>query len=570
MGNASSTNTVNNLTNILSQESSSIMQDMSAQAGSENIIQCVGNATSGGGCEISGNKQFIDIKVDMSAVASQMSTQESQQKIVDKIAQSAAATTSGVNFGNSSNTDNVVNDTLNAMLSVSSNLGQQCDFKTGATNIIRADYNSQGKVKIGGNTQQSMTEIMGKCVQNAVANNKALQSVDKDISQLAVSKTEGFDPVMLMLMAALILLLLFIGPGLALGTAAGPIVKMIGALMGLIFIALGSVSIWWWSQNKDSAKRDLIGTQFSTLIKTDPTCAPQKYNPKIPSGFVPVNPLTDAGTICISDPDCKGFDWDTSTKPPTVTYYNSLSINPTTKQCPGVKTQDLKQNGINLTRDPSLLTGTSDPTRETPAKPNLGDVYINTSTGRIWWRDPNNQSLGITGDGKDLDADAIKKNPNFPWQDTGDSVPKWDPKLTIRSGAKPKPDNSIGADGDIFVNIMDPLKWEIWKRYKGTYSPLQGTDAGSLSDVGPNGGTLFVNTYATKQKLAFPGRWADTAPADAYNWSVFVEESSIHKQNSFFLIAGIVLILIGIAIIVIKLMQKNPETKTPLVASSSS
>lgn len=561
MGQSQSTNTQNILSNILSSQISNVLQENKASAGTSQLIECVGNK--GGGCSITGNMQDAEAKINMSAVANQISSQTSQQKIVDELSQAATAVTSGINFGSSSETDNVLNSTLNATLTVASNLDQICDFKTAGSQVIKADFN-EGNVVISNNTQKAVSTIIGNCIQKATAKNESLQSADLKISQIATSETKGLDPAMLMLLAALLVLLVFMGPGIALGTAAGPVMKMIGALMGIIFMAAGGVSIWYWSQNKDAGKRSLVGTQFSTLIQNDTLCVGEPYKPTIPAAFSPSSsPLTDAGRICLSDPNCKGFDWNVNAQPPQekVIYYNSLSTDFKTGQCGGVKAQNLKENGIRLVRDPTLFVGDTDPTRAIPADGKTGDVYVNTKTGRMWWR--------RLDDGKEKDADDLKNNPNFPWQDLGENFPGWKSGSTIRFGSSLRPENSTGADGDLYVNLIDPLKWEVWKRYSGRYGPLNSDDAGKMS-VGPNGGTVLTSKYADQIQESFPGRHPDVKPAESYNWTVYASESTAHKENKFFLVAGIIMIVIGIAIVLIKFLQKSPDAAKPSASSSSS
>jgi hypothetical protein len=538
MGQSQSSNITDITSNIVSSEVSTILQQTDTKAGSSQLIECVGGK---GECDIEGNSQDSEMTVNMSAVANQMSTQKSQQTLVQKLSQAAAATTSGINFGNSSNTQNTLNDTLKATLTVASNLGQICAASSSQSQVIRAD-SRDGKVVIKDNQQKAVASVVGNCIQKATATNTALQDAQTEISQMAKSKTEGFDFMWLVILAAIVAFVFIAGPAAAISSAASGTVKMVTALMGLIMIAGGSVCIWWWSTHRGSTTdRAMKGTQFSTLIKNNPLCGGVAYLPTNSPSSAPQSgdPLQDAGAVCLQDPLCQGFDWDTSKTPPQVTYYKSINTSVQTGTCQSVQTQNLEKAGIDLVREPVLITGSTDPTATSPADGKQGDVYINMSTGRMFWR---------------------KDKTKNPWGDVtdGQTFPGWKAGITIRSGGQTQPLNTTGADGDIYINTSDPNKWEIWKRYSGKYAPLNSDDAGQLL-VGPNGGTALTTKYATNNTLSFPGRAADTQPANKYNWTVYVGQSSTQKEGYFFLVIGIILILVGLVMIVIKFLQKPPQ-----------
>lgn len=544
MGSSESTNVANITSNIVSNEVSNEMSKINLKTDTNQMISVVGGT---GNVTIDGNTQSVKTTVNMDGVAKQMSSQSSQQSVVQKLSQAAAASTSGLNLFNSSQTDNTMNDVLNASMNVASNLAQICSTETTQNQTIQVDQRD-GNIEVNNNTQTAVANVIGKCIQSAAATNKSLQEASQELAQTATSKTVGFslmEIIILLVVVGFIILLIggaVIAPEVV---AVNQVVKVATIFMGPLMMGGGAFCIWWWSKHKGNQTKTMTAIQFSSLISNDPSCGAVPYVPIKSPNFTPgENPLNTAGALCLGDPKCVALDWDTSTDPPKVTYYSSVGAVP----CPNVKTQDLQKEGIDLVSEAAFSQGGTDPTATAPTGTKWGDVYLNNATGRIFWK-------------------VQKDKTQNPWVDVtdGQTFPGWVSGATVTTGGGSTPQDSVGKDNDLYINISDPNDWEVWKRYSSKYGPLNSTDGGNLS-TGPNGGTKLAVSYATTNGMSFPGRHGNTKPAQNYNWSGY----TVLEDNStyFFLILGIMLVVFGLFVTIWSIY--NWSKKTPPKSASSS
>jgi hypothetical protein len=536
MGNAKSTNVANITTDIVSNEISNEMNSINLQSGQSEMISVVGGS---GSVQIDGNIQKQSVSMNLDAIAKQMSTQKSQQSIVQKLSQAAAASVSGVSVFNNSETDNTLNDTLNASMNVASNLAQICAGSGVQSEIIQVDQRD-GTIQINNNNQSQVASVLAKCLQSATANNTSLQQATQELSQTATSTVVGMSLMDLIILALVGIFAMMAPVLLPVIVGAGVAAKAFTAVMGVICVVGGIVCIVvLYPKYKGTTTTTMTGIQFSTLINNDPSCGSSPYNPVpalSPGAAAPPvktsNQLENAAALCLSDPNCKGMDWDASKSPAVVTFYNKLGSNP----CPNVKTQNLATAGIDLMGTPNFYSGTGPPTMATasaaanPPKSNVGDVYLDNASGRWYWN-------------------VLTDKTKSPWADISgktSTMPAWKSGVTVTTGLQETQTDSVGKDGDLFIDMLDPNAWELWQRVSGKYVPLSTTDAGDMV-VGPNGGTLLSVGYATENSMPFPGRHGTVKPAENYNWSGYVVEQDTSSQ--FWLFLGIFLIILGVGII---------------------
>jgi len=539
MGNATSTNTMNVTENVMSSTVSNIIANQTASSGQAQIISVVGGT---GPVRIVGNKQNQKVQVNLEGVAKQMSSVKTQQDIAQKLSQAAASSTSGVNLFNNSKSNNTLNDYLNVSMNVASNLSQICASKSNQTQVIEVDYRD-GAIDISNNFQTQVGNVVAKCIQDASATSKSLQKVSTSMDQMATAKTVGVDIWALIILVLVIVLapvLAVVIPVVAgVNVMENAAVKFMGPICmmaGIFMIIWGKLKMW---KSPTPVTPTIKGQQFSTLIKHDPTCAATAYTPKSPqspsSGSG--DPLSDAAGVCLADSSCQGLDWDTSTTPPTLTYYNKLDANP----CTGVGSQTLIDVNISLVGNSGTTVDLTTAAGTIPSTlgGNNGDVYILNTSGRAFWR--------ITDAGNTVDQ---------AWQDIG-QVPgadtNWKPG-TIRAQAS-GPTDSVGSDNDIWIDTTDPLKFEVWQRVSGKY-----TAAGSGS-TGPNGGASWVPGYATANTMSFPGRHGKVKPPTAYNWSGYRISTSdpVNNNPAWIMIAcGIGLLVFGLFMTINTLFKKKP------------
>lgn len=538
MGNAKSSNTMNVTENVMSSTVSNIIANQTASASQTQIISVVGGT---GPVEQSRNKLNQKVQVNLEGVASQMSSVKTQQDIAQKLSQAAASSTSGVNLFNNSKSNNTLNDYLNVSMNVASNLSQICASKSNQTQVIEVDYHD-GSVTQDDNFQTQVGNVVAKCIQDASATTASLQKVSTSMDQLATAKTVGVDIwaiVILILVIVLAPVLAVVIPVVVganvMENAAVKFMGPICMMAGIFMIIWGKLKMW---KSPTPVTPTIKGQQFSTLIKHDPTCAASAYTPQSPSpSSSSGDPLSDAAGVCLADSSCQGLDWDTSTTPPTLTYYNKLDANP----CTGVGAQILVDVNISLVGNSTTTVDltTAPGTIPSTLGGNNGDVYILNTSGKAFWR--------ITDSGDTVDA---------AWQDIG-QVPgaetNWKPG-TIRAQLS-GPTDSVGSDNDIWIDTTDPLKVEVWQRVSGKYAP-----AGSGS-TGPNGGAIWVPGYATTNLMSFPGRHGKVKPPTAYNWSGYRKTTSdpVNNTPAWLMIGGgIGLLVFGLFMTINTLFKKKP------------
>lgn len=509
MGSSQSSNVATIISNIVSNASSNILSNQSTQSGQSQVISVEGGS---GGVVIQGNEQIQDIQINMEGLSKAMSTQVVQQQIVQDISQSASALTSGINLFQSSDASNTLNAFMDVALNVSSNLGSVCSSQNNQNQVIQATT-KDGFVKIDGNAQKQMGNLVTKCIQNASASNTAVQNVQQQVDQTSVAKSQGIDLWQVIILALIALFAMAAPILIPLIGGTNAVLKVIMKLLFPLMILGGCFCIYWWYSHKQSV---MSAVGFSSLIQNDKECAATQYN----SSTQYLTP-EEAGAACIKDDKCEAIDWiPSSTAQPTTYFYNGLSSSP----CPNVKPDSSTKPMI---RDPRLYSSPL----ESNTTPDVsigkeGDVFVDSSTGRFYWK--------------------LKKT----WQDQ-DLVPGFVPKSTVWSAAK-NPDDSQGKKGDLYINTSDPNSWQYF--IKGQ------------NDKWDSGKTL-QSQMATNLNMAFPGRHGDAPDSNTVNWSSF----KMVTRNKFFLYLGIAFIVFGIVGTISAFMGGDKkQSSTPLNSSPSS
>ena len=555
-GQASTTNTINMSTDVLSKVATSMLATQQINSGQDQVIDIEGG---NGNVDISNNDQVMQSHLNLTGLSKMMATQTAQQQVVQQLSQAAASSTSGVNLGNSSNANNDINDMMNVTLDVSTKIGQICTTNSMQSQTIEVK-NHNGNVEVTGNTQSEIQNVIANCVMNATSTQVTLQKASADLTQTAIAKTVGFDFTELIILLLLLLLapLIMVGAPLALGasTAAGIIMKFMGPIM---FLSGIGVLLWYEFMILPMNKTFMQGTQFSTLIANDPTCGAVPFDiagmpPAAPpsSGSAPssgpeplsANQLTTASNLCLANSDCMGLDWDANLA--RVTFYKGMTG--TVKDvCPGVK--QVNASNLNFVHNSILyLRSGVDPTVVNAVDTVSGakfhdttqflktDVVLDTASGQAYWKM----------------SDDVEPQ----WQGIG-QLPLWKAGATItqRTGV---PDDTVGTTGSIWIDTQ-PLSWTIYVRDGKTYHADEG-------------GTVWTPDYATQQSLSFPGRNAMMKSPENYNWSGY----KIHQTVSqYMLILGIVLVVLGTFLTIGGFWMNRkaaaaPPASIPLSSSSSS
>jgi hypothetical protein len=385
---------------------------------------------------LSGITQRIRATVDMQALMDAMSTSTSQQEIISEMTQASNSLISGINLLNFSNATNELKSYLEATLTITTTIEQQCSAFAQTSQEIIIEQVS-GRANISNITQESMANLMSDCMQNAVAESEATQSLQQTIDQSASAETKGLDLMGILIAVAIViaaLALMFAVGGKTAGNLVSVIVFGISGAAGLLFFILFILSI----------EEIMEVTIFSTLLKNSPEC-----NWEILDEVTTINDPVFAGNQCLQNEDCVAFDWNSVRvlntgqpqiiMPPITTYYSSLSQNP----CRTV--QDDRDNQ-RIIYSPALHRSTEDPPSTDLPDVYDRDVWLNTKTLDFWIFTP-----GIPWATSTEDNHLLKE----PLTDD------YDQNSTINWQAR-TPTNDDAENGDIWVDSSNPTLLQVY------------------------------------------------------------------------------------------------------------
>ena len=165
---------------------------------------------------ISGVKQDNNSKCKNASKQISISNQKADQDLQQQLTQVAEAKTKGVNLGNSSSAVTETNTQLNSSINLENSISQSCSSHALNLNQIRQSItNSSGEKCINDVRdidQKNISQAINECSLKSDQSQASSQVIKQTVSQTATATTEGFDPVALLVMVAIILLILFVGP----------------------------------------------------------------------------------------------------------------------------------------------------------------------------------------------------------------------------------------------------------------------------------------------------------------------------------------------------------------------
>jgi len=376
MGAALSNNVTNNTVSAVSNVASSIVSNSSNTLTQQQIIR-VDNT--GGNVTIKGGKQSQTAELDMSALMSAFTSQTASQSIVNELTQSAKSLVSGLNIAQASIAVNQVRNYLSASMNLVSNISQSCRASVGQTQQIIVT-NTTGNADVLNKTQEQMSGIFTKCVQNASNGQSAVQSLQNTIDQSADATAQGLSEWALILMP--ILLLLSIGLPVAIGGAMVANMIMIIIFVGMVIAGIGLLIYAALLQET------MITVPFSTGI--DELCGPTvATNSKIDTSTDSSKPeqWKTVFNRCMEDPACRAVDWKgvtvntdgshTPMKTPVVTVYSGLKENP-------CKATMSKFDDTKLVRFASLIVDRGKPSEERTQNAKEGTVYVDSGNSQVY------------------------------------------------------------------------------------------------------------------------------------------------------------------------------------------
>ena len=184
-----------------------------------------------------------------------ISNQKADQDLQQQLTQVAEAKTKGVNLGNSSSAVTETNTQLNSAINLENSVSQSCSSHALNLNAIRqsiTNANSNTCIQTVTDIEQNnISRATNECSLQSDQSQASSQVVKQTVSQTATATTEGFDPVALLGMVAIILLILFVGPAYTMSKIASAglsaFLKVLMVVIILIFIAIyvGIIIEWF-------------------------------------------------------------------------------------------------------------------------------------------------------------------------------------------------------------------------------------------------------------------------------------------------------------------------------------
>lgn len=363
MGASFSQNFIDSVTKTISTISTSIIQNTQL---TEDSTQLISVKDIDGDVHITGNQFTQTATINMQSLMSSLQTAEAQQSLIQELTQDAKSIISGLNIGQFADATNTLNTLIDAELSIVTQISQTCATGTNQYQEIIVER-VKGNVYIQNNVFQQMFNIVQNCVQNVVANNKSIQDAINKAAQSASSSAKGISEWAALLVVAIVFGLPVIA-GAAVGIYALKYIFPVFIIVGCVFITVYYL--------RSTVEMKLTG--YSTLIKSSPVCLFKPTEQKPQSSYTTQN---DASNFCLSDIECKAFDWvtgevqtDGSLKPyptPQTFFYSDVS-----NKCQ----TSIKHDAINVLYTPQMFQGTGSPTTVQIQNPNNGDVFMDTYT----------------------------------------------------------------------------------------------------------------------------------------------------------------------------------------------
>lgn len=459
MGASLSSNVTKAVINAVTTVTSNVIQNANITTDTSQIIHV---SDVEGDVVIKGTKQYQKVNLNMNALFSSLATVSNQQKIAESISQQAKAVVSGINLGQVAGVSNFVNSVITGSMHIASTLSTTCSANVKQTESIVVER-VLGKVSIQNAEMMQISDILSKCIENAVNQNTTIQDAIATFKNSATAETMGISEWAVVITGALL-----IGAPVVGGTIGGiyalkyifPIILVVGVvLIGLYFF---------------KAKEPVKLTAFANMMSTDANCAPFKeISTATATDLAGATSMSDAAAKCQANSQCQAFEYktydiDNTTKAvtpissPVVKYFSEYK-----STCKPVV------DNAKLFRIPAVTAVAANGTP--PASPAQGDVYIKADTAK-WYQY----------------VDTI-------WKERGvlHTAP-----LTNLLVTNSIPANTVGAAGD-FAVVTDPnnrLTFAIYSKVTDAWRPIS-----TKSGPGPYAITpTMYNTVGMKVKERNP------------------------------------------------------------------
>lgn len=359
MGASVSKNISSSITKAIAKVSSNIIQNTKL---SQDMSQVISVNDVHGDVYITGNEFYQTATVNMKTLLDALSTENAQQSILEELSQDAKSVTSGLNLGQYSDAQNIMNTLLEASVQMLNVIQQSCSAFNKQFQSIEVKR-VHGNVYVQGNVFEQMYDILQDCSEKAVANNKIVQDLTAKLSQKSSASSEGLNVWFLVGIA-----LVLIGGAVVGGTVVlkyiFPIVMVAGAILIIAYFTSGVNEM------------DMVG--FSSFVENTPSCVPSILSQNVRFE----NPFA-ASDACKTNAQCLAFDWKGMNverdgsyellEEPTTTMYSKVSS--------GCE-KAVKPDDVRLLKSPKMFQGNGVPS---VGGEENGDVYLNVLSGE-WYQ----------------------------------------------------------------------------------------------------------------------------------------------------------------------------------------
>lgn len=237
MGNAQTTNTINNISNILTTETVNNIQSQSGkQIQSQGIV--VKDTDIDGKIIIKGNKMNQTGTITMESLLKATQSQQAQQEIMQKLSQLAESTNKQLNLMQNAESSNNLNNVINATIKVSSNTLQSCASMQTQNQSILVEQSKAKELIITDNGFQQIIQAFSKCIENSSSIQSTTQSLSTTLEQTAKATNSGVSPWALVALAFIGLLVLALPMIEVIWGATSVISVFLKALLQFVFVIL--------------------------------------------------------------------------------------------------------------------------------------------------------------------------------------------------------------------------------------------------------------------------------------------------------------------------------------------
>ena len=237
MGNAQTTNTINNISNILTTETVNNIQKQSGKQIQSQGIIVQGNDVDGK-LVISGNRMSESGTITMKSLLKATQNQQAQQEIMQKLSQLAESTNKQLNLLQNAESSNNLNNVINATIKVASNTLQSCaSMQTQQQNIL-VEQNQAKELLITDNGFQQIIQAFSQCIENSSSMQTTTQSLSTTLEQTAKATNSGVSPWALVALAFIGLLVVALPMIEVIWGATSVISVFVKAILQFVFVIL--------------------------------------------------------------------------------------------------------------------------------------------------------------------------------------------------------------------------------------------------------------------------------------------------------------------------------------------